>query len=134
MGFSPVYVTNPKSKIEKMTPVNDVSLEGTNAQAFTVDVSKYRKIWMVAQSGCDAEIDLRIRTLLPNMNKVWNGSAWEANDTVVIPSNDTSVFHINTALPHINDLISDSLILRVAAKTAPTKGTVTITIFGEVIS
>ena len=133
MSFSPVYVTNPKPKIEKITPVNAVALTGTNAQAFTADISKYSKIWVVAQSGCDADIDLRFRTHLPNHNKIWNGSDWEINDTVILPSNDLGVFHINTALPHLNDLVSESLMIRVASKTTATKGTVTVVIYGEVI-
>lgn len=133
MSFSAVYVTNPKPKIEKITPLNAVTLTGTNAQAFTADISKYKKIWVVAQSGCDADIDLRFRTILPNHNRVWNGASWEINDTVILPSNDPGVFHINTALPHLNDLISDSLMIRVAAKSTATKGTVTVIIYGEVI-
>ena len=133
MSFQAVHVTNPKPKIEKITPLNAVALTGTNAQSFTADISKYKKIWVIAQSGCDAEIDLRFRTLLPNNSKLWNGSSWEVNDTVILPSNDTSVFHINTALPHLNNLISDSLIIRVAAKSTTTKGTVTVIVYGEVI-
>lgn len=132
MSFSPVFVTNPNKKIEKNTTIDNISLIGTNAQSITVDVSNYKKMWILASSGYDAEIDIRIRQVDAKKNKAWNGSAWQENDTVIIPADDQSFYQLNTALPHLNDLISDSLIIRIAAKSAHTTGSVSVTIFGEV--
>lgn len=132
MPFSPVFVVNPQKKIEKISPIDNLTLTSTNAQVFTVDISKYRKIWIIAKSTHDADIDIRFR-LLENVNhKAFNGSDWEIQDTVILPKSDSSVFHINTALPYLTEVISTNLNIRVAAKTVPTSGALTITIFGEV--
>jgi hypothetical protein len=133
MSFTVAYIANPRDKIEQITPVNNLELRSTTAQVFNVDIGKYKKIWVVAKSSHDADVEIRIRLTENVHNRIWNGENWEINDTVVLPANTSGTFHLNTALPYLNDLISTNIMFRIAALETPSTGELSISIFGELI-
>lgn len=130
MSFNAVYVTNNFKNIQKIEVAKNLTLDGTNAQLLNLNTKKFKKIYIYVQSSLDVELDFRIRGLGTVNQKMWNGSSWVLDDTVIIPANDSSVFFINTALPYLNELVTDNLGIRVQAKNTASKGNITITIMG----
>lgn len=127
------YVQLTGRTVEKLTPVNAVQLRSLNYQLITVDIKKYRSVFVVVKSSHDADISVRFR---PSENvgyKEWDGANWILNDEVIFPANDSALFDVNSKLSYLNYLSVDSLNIRFQAKSTPTTGALTVYMFGVLV-
>lgn len=130
MSFNPVYDVSNIKGIEKVTVLDNWQPSDTNGHAKEIDISKYNKLYVVVdKNNLDAEIMLFFRIARNAWQKVWDGESWKDGELVTISEKEQGVFHINSIVPFLNEIVSDKIVIRYQSNKVTT-GTLGIFLYG----
>lgn len=121
------------SIVEEDYAINRLEIRDTNNHEVYIDLSKYSKVYFSCTSTLDVDpkLDFRIKRSIPNdfagTQKYLVDGQWVVTE---FSPRRWDTYHLNDALPFLNNLIAKEIMIRASCATVPTAGNLSILFWG----
>lgn len=129
-GAAHVQLTG--SNVEKIYVFDGYAITDTAQHSGYISMKKYRKIYMMATNTHDVEVNLDIRFESGSTSRIWDGDGWKTPALALPSQTFNNRYLINTFFPFLNHVILDTMEIVLKANTPPTKGSITVIVFGVI--